>query len=134
MKIGKFLKGIIEIALRLIVICAVLTFIYNASVTAYDFGFQIFAERPVSMGSGRIVKVTVPMESSASDIGKILKDNGLIKDSTLFVLQEFVSAYHGDLKPGEYELSTSMTPTEMMQVMAGQGEPLTDDEKDSKEK
>lgn len=123
MKIGSFLKGIVEIALRLIVICAVVTLVYNASITAYDFGFQIFAERPISVGSGRIVKVTVPMGSGASDVGKILKDNGLIKDDKLFICQELLSAYHGELKPGEYELSTSMTPTEMMQIMAGNGEP-----------
>ena len=44
---------------------------------------------------------------------------GLITDQNLFKLQERFSEYHEKEKPGKYELSTSMTPEEMLTIMSG---------------
>jgi UPF0755 protein len=52
------------------------------------------------------------------EVGEILQEKGLIRDAKLFYLQELFSNYHGKLQPGIYELSNSMTPEEMMAVMA----------------
>ena len=56
----------------------------------------------------------------AKEIGKLLESKGLIKDGTLFYLQNILSRYKGDLKPGTYTLNTSMTTEEMMAVIAGE--------------
>ena len=46
-------------------------------------------------------------------------NKGLISDAKLFWLQERLSEYHGMIQPGTYDLSTNMTPDEMIQIMAG---------------
>ena len=69
-------------------------------------------------GTGRTVSVTIKQGDSVSDIADKLAEVGLITDKRLFKLQEKFSDYHGLEAPGTYELSTSMTPEEMLQIMA----------------
>ena len=52
----------------------------------------------------------------------ILEEKGLIRDAKLFYFQEMFSEYKGELKPGVYELSTGMTPYEMMEIMSASDE------------
>lgn len=96
--------------------------IYRVSTTAFDYGFRIFGEPPVSEGEGRTVSVTIPEGKSVKEIGELLVSNGLLRDAKLFVIQEKVSSYKDKLKPGVYELSTSMTVEEMMEIMAAETE------------
>ena len=55
---------------------------------------------------------------TAKEIGANLEKNGLIRDAALFRIQEMLSAYKDEMKPGTYELSTSMTTDEMMAIMS----------------
>lgn len=111
-------KSIFKIALTL----AVVLLIYNLGLKAYDFGYRIFAEEPVELGTGRMVSVSIVEGKSVSEIGEILEEKGLIRDAKLFYLQEMFSEYKGELKPGVYELSTGMTPYEMMEIMSASEE------------
>ncbi|MBO5326400.1 MAG: endolytic transglycosylase MltG [Lachnospiraceae bacterium] len=111
-------KGIFKIAVTL----AIVILIYNLGLKAYDFGYRIFAEEPVELGTGRTVSVSIVEGKSVSEIGDILEEKGLIRDAKLFYFQEMFSEYKGELKPGVYELSTGMTPYEMMEIMSASDE------------
>ncbi len=87
--------------------------------TAYSYGYSVFNEQAVESSPGTDVEVTVPEGASARQIGKLLKENGLIKDAGVFVLQERLSAYHGRLQGGTYTLNTSETADEMLAILAG---------------
>lgn len=52
----------------------------------------------------------------------MLEKKGLIRDALLFRIQEMLSAYKDELLPGTYELNTSMTTEEMMEIMSMQVE------------
>ena len=111
-------KGIFKIAVTL----AVVILIYNLGLKAYDFGYRIFAEEPIELGTGRTMSVSIVEGKSVSEIGDILEEKGLIRDAKLFYFQEMFSEYKGELKPGVYELSTGMTPYEMMEIMSASDE------------
>ncbi|MBQ7766558.1 MAG: endolytic transglycosylase MltG [Lachnospiraceae bacterium] len=111
-------KSIFKIALAL----AVVLLVYNLGMKAYDFGYRIFAEEPVELGTGRTVSVSIVEGKTVSEIGEILEEKGLIRDAKLFYFQEMFSEYKGELKPGVYELSTGMTPYEMMEIMSASEE------------
>ena len=64
------------------------------------------------------MSVAIVEGKSVMEIGQILEEKGLIRSAYLFYLQEMVSSYHGKLQPGVYELSTAMTPEEMIEIMA----------------
>ena len=48
----------------------------------------------------------------------MLEEKGLIEDAKLFVVQELLSAYHGEILPGIYDLSTDMTAEQMLAIMS----------------
>ena len=96
----------------------IIMLVYRFALDAYDFGYRIFAETPVSPEPGLTMSVAIVEGKSVMEIGEILEGKGLIRDAYLFYLTEFFSTYHKKLQPGVYELSTAMTPEEMMGVMA----------------
>lgn len=85
---------------------------------SYNFGYNVFYEQPLAEAPGEDVAVTIPEGSSAREVGKILEKEGLINDVLVFVVQERLSAYHNDIKPGTYTLNTSQRTTEMLAVMS----------------
>ncbi len=111
--------GLLDTLFKVVFIIIVAMLIIKYSKVAYSYGYQIFNQTAVSSGEGRTVSVVINDGDSASTIGKKLADVGLITDETLFGLQEQFSEYHGLEKAGTYELSTSMTPEEMLEIMAG---------------
>lgn len=87
--------------------------------TAYDFGYNIFYQQPMdSEEEGRDVTVAVEEGDSVYQIGRTLESRGLIQDAKVFVVQEKLSNYSGKLQPGTYILNTSMTPDEIMEILA----------------
>ena len=105
---------------KVVMIAVVVILIYKVAGKAYDFGYAIFEDKPISSGTGREVTVSITEGKTAKDIGKILESKGLVEDATVFWIQNILSSYKDELKPGMYTLSTSMTPTEMMEIMSAE--------------
>lgn len=104
---------IIKIALAIVVVIAV----YRGSLKAYEYGYRIFEEPPVSSGAGYTITVNITKDMTAAEMGTMLADKGLIRDEKLFVLQYMFSEFKDNLLPGEHDLSTAMTVEEMMEEM-----------------
>ena len=102
--------------LMTVLIVVVLIFL---SGTAYRYGYSVFNETALEKAPGQDVEVVIPEGASPRDIAAILKREKLIEEPGVFWLQERFSDYHGQLKGGVYVLNTSMKPSEMMAVMAG---------------
>ena len=120
MSARKFVLGLLDATVKVAFVLLIVMLISKYSKVAYDYGYHIFNQVPVSSGTGRTVSVTIKSGDTASDIADKLAAVGLITDKRLFKLQEKFSDYHGMEAPGTYELSTSMTPEEMLQIMAAQ--------------
>lgn len=122
---AKYLIGtVIETIIKVVVLAAIVMFVLRASTTAYDFGYRVFADKPMSATEGRTITVGIAEDADIKDIAAMLEEKGLIADADLFVVQELLSAYHGEIIPGIYDLSTAMTSEEMLSVMstpAGEG-------------
>lgn len=111
--LGAVAAMIIRIALAAVIIAAV----FRLAVYAYDFGYQVFADVPVSEGEGRIVSVVVPEGMSSRELAKMLEQKGLINDANVFYVYEQLSDYKDLLKPGVYELSTAMNAEGMLEIL-----------------
>lgn len=105
-------------AIRIAVLVLVVVAIYKFTQYAYEFGYRIFAEEPMTEGNGITVTITYSPDDSIKDLGQKLYDQGLIRDVNLFYFQEKFSNFHDMLQPGTYELNTSMTVEEMLGVIA----------------
>lgn len=122
MKAGEIIGSFVESIIKIVVAIVIMMYVYKWATAAYDFGYRIFTEEPMSVGEGRIISVEITEDATAKSIGQMLEDRGLIRDKNVFFLQELLSEYHGDEKPGIYDLNTAMTADEMIAIMAHEGE------------
>ena len=111
--------GVLDTVVKVAFVLIMIMLISRYSKLTYSYGYQIFNQKPVSTGSGRDVTVTISEGDGARTIGSKLAGAGLITDKKLFLLQERFSEYSGLEKPGTYELNTTMTPEQMIIIMAG---------------
>ncbi len=111
--------GLLDAIVKIVFVIVVAMLISKYAKIAYDYGYHIFNQSAVSSGTGREVTFSVKQGDSVDTIAENLSGVGLIKDKTLFKLQERFSEYHGMEQPGTYELSTAMTPEEMLAIMSG---------------
>lgn len=128
MDIKSIIASLVETIIKVAVAIFLVTFVYDKAVQAYDFGYRVFAEEPVSYGEGRTISIYVEEDESVRDIGRNLQEKGLIRDANLFFVQELLSEYHGKIKPGIYDLNTSMKSDEMLEIMAAEAEEEEEEE------
>ncbi|MCI1665569.1 MAG: endolytic transglycosylase MltG [Atopobiaceae bacterium] len=70
--------------------------------------------------AGQMVDVVIPEGSGASDIAKILKDDGIITDTEAFYKEVTNQKADSSLKSGTYSLMTGATPSEVVrQLVSG---------------
>lgn len=107
--------------------------IANYAGKAYDFGFRIFAEEPMSAPPGRDINLVVNNGDSQKDIIQMLEDKGIIRDHLLFTVQKKLSLYTDDIQPGSYVLNTSMNTEEILITLVGEKTGDGDEETDTDE-
>ncbi len=133
MSIKKIVLGVLDASVKIAFVVVVVMLISKYSKLAYNYGYHVFNQTAVSSGTGRTVTFTVGSGDSADVIAENLAGVGLITDKNLFKIQERFSEYHGMEKAGTYELSTSMTPEEMLAIMSG-GQKSADSEEQQESK
>lgn len=131
MDIKQIIGSIVETIIKIVAAVFIVMFVYNTAVKAYDYGYRVFAEEPMTFGEGRTISIYVKSGDSVKDIGENLQEKGLIRDANLFYIQELLSEYHGMIMPGIYDLNTSMKVEEMLVIMTADYVE-TEEEDDSK--
>lgn len=118
MDLKDFIGGTAQLIIKLVAFAFIIMYIFRFSAMAYDYGYRVFTEEPMSLGEGRTISIYIENDQSVMDVGDMLQEKGLIRDAKLFFVQELLSEHHGNIQPGIYDLSTSMTPEEMLAVIA----------------
>ncbi len=129
MNIKYIIGSIVEMVIKIVVFIFIAMFVIRTATAAYDYGFRVFAEKPMDVGEGRTISVSIGNADSAKEVGEMLQERGLIRDATLFRIQELLSENHGKIRPGIYDLTTAMTAQEMLEVIAAK----PDEEEENKE-
>lgn len=122
MKTEKVLLAAVLFFLRLSIVILVAAGIYQVGTYAYTYGYSIVSEAAVEPKPGRDMLVALSSDMTIKEVAQLLERRGLIHDADIFRIQLKVNKYEDKIKPGEYILNTSMTPKELMQVLAGEGE------------
>ena len=118
MDINKVIFRGVKVAFAILLTLAIVYVTMTASYIAYDFGYRVFTESAIDKSPGIYMDVVIDSSMDDEEIGQLLEDKGLVRDATLFLLQYKLSAYADEIVPGEYRLSTAMTPKEMIIIMA----------------
>ena len=122
MNVKYVIGSIVEMVIKIVVFIFIAMFVVGTATAAYDYGFRVFAEKPIDVGEGRTISVSIGSTDSAKEVGEMLQQRGLIRDANLFRIQELLSENHGMIQPGIYDLSTAMTAQEMLAVIAAEPE------------
>ena len=131
MQFNKALFKFIKVAFTIMVILLIVYAGVKISKTAYDFGYRVFTETAIDKAPGKDVDIQVTDGMSAKKLGEELEAKGLVRDASLFQIQLKLSAYSKKIKTGVYTLNTSMTPKEMIVVMAGEADSTEEDTENS---
>ncbi len=119
MESSNIITAIFSTILKITLSVAVIILVYRGVIIGYEFGYSVFKQQPMTLvGEGRTVTVTIPEDMTPSQMAKLFEKHGLIDNTTLFLAQYYLSEFKEEVKPGVYELSTTMTVEEMMEVMA----------------
>ena len=107
---------------RLAVFLLVIVGVCRVGEFAYDFCYQIVLDAPVDSEPGRDVSVTLSQGMDAGEVARLMERKGLVEDAGIFHIQIVLTGYDDKLQEGTYVLNTSMTPRQMLEVMAGEAE------------
>ena len=118
MKMKYVIGSLAELIIKVAALIFIAMFVFRTATSAYDYGFRVFAEKPVETGEGRTISVSVGAGDSAKEVGEMLQERGLIRDANLFRIQELLSEHHGKIQPGIYDLNTTMTAQDILEVIA----------------
>ena len=133
MSTRQMVTAVISTILKVAVAVAAVVIIYKGAVIAYDYGYRVFKEEPVSEAPGIDINVEITAGKGTVQIGEILESKGLIRDAKLFYIQNLLSHDKDKLKPGAYVLNTSMTMEEMMEIMSAEPEETEPEETEPEE-
>ena len=118
MDVKQFLGAVSATIIKIVVAAVIIVAVFRLAVYAYDFGFQVFADAPLSEGAGRTVSVVISEGLGNRELAKMLEQKGLVKDANVFYIYDLLSDYRKkELKPGTYELSTAMNAEEMLEIL-----------------
>lgn len=122
-----FLAALASAARAAVLVLAAVFLVYLGR-QAYGFGYQVFAQKPMTAEPGKNVSVTLTDGMPASEIGELLEAKELIRDARVFRIQMALYKYKDDIRGGTYILNTSQTADEMLAVLSGQAEAETEAE------
>lgn len=122
MKAQKAMLSVGLFILRLAILILIIVGVYRVGETAYLYCYSIVADTAVDQAPGKDVSVTLDSDMTVKDAARLLEKKGLVRDADIFRIQLKMARYEDKLKRGSYVLNTSMTPKEMMKVMAGEAE------------
>lgn len=130
MNVKYLIITMLETIVKIVILAAVIVFVFRASTQAYDFGYRVFADEPMAISGGRTITVGIAEDASLKDIAEMLEEKGLISDSRLFMVQELLSSHHGKILPGIYDLSTDMKAEQMLEIMSTSAEEEGEEEEE----
>ena len=130
MNVKYLIITMLETIVKIVILAAVVVFVFRTSTQAYDFGYRVFADEPMSVSGGRTITVGIAEDASLKEIANMLEEKGLIEDANLFIVQELLSAYHGKILPGIDDLSTDMKAEQMLEILSTSTEEEGEEEKE----
>lgn len=119
---GRVIKHLSLLLLKVLLIALITLGLYQFGTYAFDFGRQIYSEEGMTAAPGKDVAVVVSEGESVKEIAQMLERFGLIRNAYVFMVQERLSRYHGQIQPGNYVLNTSQSGNTMIAILSGHTE------------
>lgn len=102
-----------KVVRKIVLICVAIIFLIFISAVTFSYLYIKSAMGPVDAQSTEIVNVEIPIGSSSTSIGRILEEEGVIKNGTFF---RYYVRYKNEsgFQAGKYELTKAMNLDEII--------------------
>ena len=114
-EINRISMAVISISGRLVFYTLVLALLFVGAKKGYAFGHSIFYAPGMEEAPGRDLTIELDGDESVSEVGRILEENGLIRDDTAFSIQ--AKCYDYEVKKGSFVLNTSLSSKEIIGIL-----------------
>ncbi len=101
--------------LNLVFYAVVALAIYFVATRVYEFSYQVFGDRVCEAAPGRDVEIHIEEGESTMEIAEKLYMNKIVVNKYTFYLK--VQLYEYKIMQGTFELNTSMTYDEILEVI-----------------
>lgn len=101
---------------KIVAIIALITVILMTATVLGSIFYIKSALKPVDPENNKTVKIEVPIGSSTTSIGKLLKEKGIIKNATVFKYYVKLNNVSG-FQAGVYDMAPSMTLNEISKTL-----------------
>ncbi|MGI6315718.1 MAG: endolytic transglycosylase MltG [Christensenellales bacterium] len=109
--VWRFFRPVLAFLISCLIVAAVV-------LIGVDWAKGRYLDPVSSVEEETVLLVEIPRGSSVSSIGKILKNNGLIRNARVFSVYVQIRGYGSKMKAGTYILSTSMTLDTLMEKLS----------------
>lgn len=123
---NKIMKKSIGLFLKLIILGLVIYLGFNIFQKAFDFGEEFAKGGDKNNQLVKNVTIKINKGSSTKDIAELLENEGLISSDIMFRINAKTEKKDGKFQYGTYELNTSMSDEEIMEILLTQGEQKKD--------
>lgn len=114
-EINKISITVISISGKLVFYALVAVLLVVGAEKGYEFGHSIFFSPGMEAAPGTDKTFRLTGEESVREVGRLLEEAGLIRDSNAFSIQAF--CYEYEVQAVEFKLNTSMTSKEIISAL-----------------
>ncbi|MGN0335625.1 MAG: endolytic transglycosylase MltG [Lachnospiraceae bacterium] len=119
MNTNKAVLQVVKIFIKVVLIVVIMLGIVRLGQMAYVYSHAVFYQESMEEAPGRNVSLELKKDVSSKDLARFLEENGIVEDAAIFRVQMKVLDFDDTVKAGKYELNTSMTPKEILEVLDG---------------
>ena len=114
----KAVMRVATILYRVVLTVAIILAIVYMGQTSYRFTRAVFSDSAMEEEPGRDVKISIKEEVGTKKLAEVFEKNGLVENALVFRIQMKMKSFEDTVKPGNYEMNTSMSPSEMLKVLS----------------
>ena len=118
MNTRKAAMRIVSICLRVAMLVLIVLGIIYLGQTTYQYSRAVFSDAAYEEEPGKNAKISVPHDISEKEFAEILESNGLIENAVVFRIQMKMGGFGNTVKAGDYELNSSMAPSEIIKILS----------------
>lgn len=120
MNTRKAAMRVVSICLKVAIFVLIVLGIVYLGQRTFRYAHAVFSDTAMEAPPGRSVKIRIAEEVTAKKMAEFLEKKGVIENAETFRIQMKYHEFEGMIKPGIYELNTSMPPSEIIRILSGE--------------
>ena len=110
----------IKVIIKMLMYLLLIMFLIYIFILAKNIGYKIFSDQPKDSAGSYATTATIEVKEGETmlEVGRDLESKGIIENAYYFDIAMRFEEKYPYLKPGTYEVSSAMKPSEILDVIA----------------